>query len=66
MAARLTNITHSPGRFHAAFVIKIVISQMLLQYDMHLEDENARRSWFWETFALPYESTRIVFKERTL
>jgi cytochrome P450 len=53
-----------PGRFHAALVIKIVISQLLLKYDLSLENEKARRKWSWETFAMPCESTRIVMKER--
>lgn len=54
----------SPGRFHATMVIKIALSQLLLNYDLLLEKESARNKWYWETFALPYESTRIVLKPR--
>lgn len=54
-----------PGRFHAALVIKVVLSQLLMRYDMSLESEKAGRKWSWETFAMPYESTRIVLRERS-
>lgn len=53
-----------PGRFHAALVIKIVISQLLLSYDLSLENEKSRRKWSWETFTMPCNSTRVVLKER--
>jgi cytochrome P450 len=75
--AKFTQVSHDfpmwgygslacPGRFHASLVIKTVISQLLLRYDLGLENEGARRKWTWETFAMPYESTRIVLKERTV
>ncbi|TGJ78201.1 hypothetical protein E0Z10_g10558 [Xylaria hypoxylon] len=52
-----------PGRFHASLVIKMVLSQLLLKYEMRLEDEKARTRWSWETFTMPYESTRVIFKQ---
>jgi hypothetical protein len=54
----------SPGRFHVNFVTKIVLSQLLTRYDMGLENQDAPRKWFWETFALPSESARIVIRDR--
>jgi hypothetical protein len=54
----------SPGRFHVNFTTKIVLSQLLTRYNMRLEDEKPPRRWFWETFALPSESARIIFTER--
>ncbi|PVH92176.1 cytochrome P450 [Periconia macrospinosa] len=53
-----------PGRFHASIVMKLVIAQFVMRYDMKLEDENARTFWSWETFIMPYESTRLIPKER--
>lgn len=60
----LANILYySPGRFHASLVIKMVVSQLLLKYDLRLKDESARTRWSWETFAMPYESTQFILKE---
>lgn len=53
----------SPGRLHASLAIKMVLSQLLLKYDLQLKDENARRMWSWETFAMPYESTQIILSQ---
>lgn len=53
-----------PGRQHASLVIKMILSELLLRYDLSLEDPSARTRWSWETFTMPYESTRIVLKER--
>ncbi|KAK9423445.1 putative Cytochrome P450 [Seiridium unicorne] len=53
-----------PGRFHASLVIKMVVSQLILTHDLTLEDEQARTRWSWETFTMPYESTRVTFKKR--
>ncbi|KAH8889144.1 cytochrome P450 [Thozetella sp. PMI_491] len=55
-----------PGRFHASLVIKIVVSRLLLRYDLRLQDETARTRWSWETFTMPYGSTRLVLKELAL
>ncbi|KAL5392300.1 hypothetical protein DPSP01_000814 [Paraphaeosphaeria sporulosa] len=53
-----------PGRVHASTVIKIVILQILQRFDISLENEQERRMWSWETFTMPYESTRFVLKEK--
>ncbi|KAK5997455.1 Cytochrome P450 monooxygenase penP-like protein [Cladobotryum mycophilum] len=53
-----------PGRLHASLVIKMVISKLLLGYYIRLEDPEARTRWSWETFTMPYETTRIVLKGR--
>ncbi|KAG8158841.1 hypothetical protein KVR01_011284 [Diaporthe batatas] len=51
-----------PGRFHASLVIKMILSQLLCKYVLRLKDENARTTWSWETFKMPYESTEIILK----
>ncbi|KAF2867713.1 cytochrome P450 [Massariosphaeria phaeospora] len=53
-----------PGRFHASIVMKLIISHIVMRYDLELEDDKARTLWSWETFTMPYESTRFVLKER--
>jgi len=53
-----------PGRFHASIVIKLVITHLVMQYDISLENEMERRLWSWETFNMPYESTRFILEER--
>ncbi|KAI0095586.1 cytochrome P450 [Daldinia grandis] len=55
-----------PGRFHPSLAMKIVISQLLLKYDLSLENENSRTRWSWETFAMPYKNTRVILKGRGL
>ncbi|KAI1471052.1 cytochrome P450 [Daldinia caldariorum] len=55
-----------PGRFHASLAIKIAISQLLLKYDLSLENDKARTKWTWETFTMPYKSTKIILKDRSL
>lgn len=53
-----------PGRFHASTVLKLIISYLVMRYDLRLENEKERTMWSWETFIMPYESTRFVLKER--
>jgi hypothetical protein len=54
----------SPGRWHASVVMKLVIAHIVMGYEIRLEDEKARTLWRWETFIMPYESTRFLLKER--
>ncbi|KAI0410415.1 putative cytochrome P450 [Xylaria grammica] len=54
-----------PGRIQASLVIKMVLSELLLNYDLSLENDKARTRWSWETFTMPYESTRVSLKRRT-
>ncbi|KAF2789698.1 cytochrome P450 [Melanomma pulvis-pyrius CBS 109.77] len=53
-----------PGRFYASLIIKMIISEILTKYDMRLEKEKERTKWYWESFTMPYESTRVVLKDR--
>ena len=54
----------SPGRWHASLVIKMVLVKLIQEYDFRLEDENKRVKWFWETFQMPNENTRVLMKKR--
>jgi hypothetical protein len=61
---RYADVLLSPGRFHASLVIKLILSYLLRHYEMRMEDEKAQTKWYWETFTMPYRSTRILVKER--
>jgi cytochrome P450 len=53
-----------PGRFHASLVMKMVLVHLISNYDIRFEDPKARRQFRWETFTMPYESTRILIRPR--
>lgn len=55
---------HSPGRWHASLVIKVVLVKLIQEYDFRLEDDSKRVKWFWETFQMPYEDTRVLMRKR--
>jgi len=54
----------SPGRWHASLVIKMVLVKLIQDYDFRLEYDGKRVKWFWETFQMPYEGTRVLMKKR--
>lgn len=45
-------------------VIKMVVVHLVMKYDFRLQDENALRKWFWETFQMPYKDTKVLFRKR--
>ncbi|KAI9660584.1 MAG: hypothetical protein M1821_009936 [Bathelium mastoideum] len=53
-----------PGRWHASFVIKLALVNLIERYDFRLEGEPSTYKWFWETFQMPYESSRVLMKRR--
>lgn len=59
------NYYFSPGRFQAAGAIKMVIVHVITNYDIRLEDPDARKTWRFESFTLPYASTKVVIRKRT-
>ena len=66
---RLTVIlvrTNSPGRFYAAAVIKVMLAQVILNYDCELVDKNARRWFTWRSSTLPKEKAMVIFHPRRL
>ena len=44
--------------------MKMVFVKLVQEFDFRLEDGNKREKWFWETFQMPYESTRVLMKKR--
>jgi cytochrome P450 len=55
-----------PGRFHASLIMKMILAHLVSSFDLSFDGEKARRKWSWETFTMPYESTRIVLTKREL
>ncbi len=61
----LTSLSsRSPGRWHASLVIKMVLVKLIQEYDFRLENDGKRVKWFWETFQMPYEDTRVLMRKR--
>ncbi|KAL9123111.1 MAG: hypothetical protein Q9187_000340 [Circinaria calcarea] len=54
-----------PGRWHGALVLKMAIVHLVARYDFRLDDATVSQKWFWETFQMPYESTRVSFRPRS-
>ncbi|KAI1346843.1 cytochrome P450 [Xylaria sp. FL0043] len=50
-----------PGRFYAVSVMKLIIGQMILNYDCELVDKEAPRSFNWRSSTFPRRSTKVVF-----
>lgn len=51
----------SPGRFYAAATIKVVIGQILMNYDCSLVEPKAPRWFTWRSSMLPRSSTLVRF-----
>lgn len=50
-----------PGRYYATAVMKVILGQVLLNYDVELVDPEAPRWWTWRSSMLPKEGTLVVF-----
>lgn len=55
----------SPGRMYAAAIMKQIIAQVILNYDIRLVREDEKRCWVWRSSILPLEKTEIAFLART-
>ncbi|KZZ88360.1 cytochrome P450 [Moelleriella libera RCEF 2490] len=53
-----------PGRIYASVVIKLILVELLKRFSLELRDPAANTRWYWETFTLPYETTRVIFRPR--
>ena len=54
----------SPGRWHAALVIKMALVHLIAGYEFRLRAERTSYQWFWETFQMPSESSTIWIRKR--
>lgn len=53
--------TPSPGRFYASAVMKVILGQMILNYDCELLNPNEKRLFTWRSTILPKPSAKVVF-----
>jgi hypothetical protein len=51
----------SPGRFYASAVMKVILGQVLMNYDCELADATKPRWWTWRSSMLPNYKTEVVF-----
>ncbi|KAI1282914.1 cytochrome P450 [Xylaria sp. FL0933] len=50
-----------PGRYYAVAVMKVVLGQIIMNYDLDLVDKKAPRWFTWRSTMLPKSSTKVVF-----
>jgi cytochrome P450 len=50
-----------PGRYYASAVMKVILGQIIMNYDCELVNPDAQRWWTWRSSMLPKEKTMIVF-----
>jgi hypothetical protein len=58
-------MSHSPGRYYASAVMKVILGQIIMGYDSKLVDPTAQRWWTWRSSMLPMEKTIVVFTPRS-
>ena len=58
-AKKLTQL--SPGRYYAAAVMKVILGQIIMNYDCELADPKAPRLWTWRSTILPKAKTLAIF-----
>lgn len=42
----------------------MALAHLINNYEFRLEDESKNYRWFWETFQMPYESSRVSIRKR--
>ncbi|KAI0023353.1 hypothetical protein F4780DRAFT_77300 [Xylariomycetidae sp. FL0641] len=50
-----------PGRYYAVAVMKVIMGQIILNYDCDLVDRTSSRLVTWRSTMLPKPSTKVVF-----
>ena len=54
-----------PGRYYATAAMKVIISQIIMNYDMKLINADAIRWFTWRSTMLPRKDTMVMFTPRT-
>ncbi|KAI4951283.1 hypothetical protein J4E91_003992 [Alternaria rosae] len=50
-----------PGRFYASAVMKVILGQVILNYDCELVNPTSKRLFTWRSTILPKPSAKVVF-----
>ncbi|KAF2796015.1 cytochrome P450 [Melanomma pulvis-pyrius CBS 109.77] len=53
-----------PGRFYTSAVLKVLLTHILVKFDVSLENPEAKRSFSWRTAIVPRGSTRVLFRRK--
>lgn len=66
-ASVLTDALFSPGRFFTVVVMKIMMTHIIMNYDVGLEKEGERpvESWF-VTDNIPNDTARVLLRKRVM
>lgn len=64
ICTELTIVLPSPGRFYATAIMKIIMAQLLLHYNMQLVEKDVRRWWTWRSSMLPRKGTLVRMSPR--
>ncbi|KAL5437920.1 hypothetical protein PMIN06_010389 [Paraphaeosphaeria minitans] len=73
--SKLTDVGHTfhvwgtgrmacPGRVYAAAIMKLLVAQVITEYDIELVDKQEQRWWVWRSSMLPKDKTIVAFKPR--
>ncbi|KAI1119833.1 cytochrome P450 [Nemania abortiva] len=54
-----------PGRYYATAAMKVIMSQIIMNYDMKLPNADASRWFTWRSTMLPRKETMVIFTPRT-
>lgn len=58
------NHLSSPGRFYTASVLKVLVSYILNNFDVKIEDTRRKREFTWRTAIVSLVGMMINFKQR--
>ncbi|KAI1207930.1 cytochrome P450 [Annulohypoxylon truncatum] len=75
--SKLTDVDHAwhvwgtgrmacPGRYYATAVMKVIMAQIILNYDCELEDAQQPRWFSWRSTVLPRKNTMVRFTSRCI
>ncbi|KJZ69548.1 hypothetical protein HIM_11061 [Hirsutella minnesotensis 3608] len=54
--------TACPGRFYASLVLKLMMSQILCEWECSMPDTTSPRSLSWRSSVVPREGTQVMFR----
>ncbi|KAI3327515.1 cytochrome P450 [Ustulina deusta] len=53
--------TACPGRFYASLVLKLIVTQILEEWECDMPDRKSARNMVWRSSVVPLERTEVVF-----
>ncbi|KAI1087868.1 cytochrome P450 [Rostrohypoxylon terebratum] len=56
--------TACPGRFYASLVLKLIVTQIITEWDCIMPDASAPRTMIWRSSVVPLKRTVVKFRKR--